>query len=240
MKAISVIMVLIIAAGSISGCLSESERQMSDEEEDLIPLRINHIQMKGTHNSYHLAPIGPTIRAYDYSHDPLDIQAEEQGVRQFEIDVWWDARGQLYVYHNQYDVRSNCITLEECLTTLLGWSNQNQQHVPLMIWIEPKEWVEQSTDNTVVIDLQNMLENIEQEITQYWPRNKTITPDDVRDGSETLSKAITENGWPLLDDSRGKAVFILLSSGDLRQSYYEKYPGLNGSRMFTISEPGSS
>ena len=99
MKAISVIMVLIIAAGSISGCLSESERQMSDEEEDLIPLRINHIQMKGTHNSYHLAPIGPTIRAYDYSHDPLDIQAEEQGVRQFEIDVWWDARGQLYVYH---------------------------------------------------------------------------------------------------------------------------------------------
>ena len=240
MKAISVIMVLIIAAGSVSGCLSDSERQMSDEEEDLTPLRINHIQMKGTHNSYHLAPIGPTIRAYDYSHDPLDVQAEEQGVRQFEIDVWWDARGQLYVYHNQYDVRSNCITLEECLTTLLDWSNQNQEHVPLMIWIEPKEWVEQSTDNTVVIDLQNMLENIEQEITQYWPRNKTITPDDVRDGSETLSKAITENGWPLLDDSRGKAMFILLSSGDLRQSYYEKYPGLNGSRMFTMSEPGSS
>ena len=65
MKAISVIMVLIIAAGSVSGCLSDSERQMSDEEEDLTPLRINHIQMKGTHNSYHLAPIGPTIRAYD-------------------------------------------------------------------------------------------------------------------------------------------------------------------------------
>ena len=35
-------------------------------------------------------------------------------------------------------------------------------------------------------------------------------------------------------------MFILLSSGDLRQSYYEKYPGLNGSRMFTMSEPGSS
>ena len=65
-------MVLIITAGSISGCLSQSEGKISDEEEDLTPLRINHIQMKGTHNSYHLAPIGPTIRAYDYSHDPLD------------------------------------------------------------------------------------------------------------------------------------------------------------------------
>ena len=91
-------MVFIITACSISGCLSQSEKKVS-EEEDLTPLRINHIQMKGTHNSYHLAPIGPTVRAYDYSHDPLDVQAEEQGVRQFEIDVWWDARGQLYVYH---------------------------------------------------------------------------------------------------------------------------------------------
>ena len=73
-------MVLIITAGSISGCLSQSEEKISDEEEDLTPLRINHIQVKGTHNSYHLAPIGPTIRAYDYSHDPLDIQAED-GIR---------------------------------------------------------------------------------------------------------------------------------------------------------------
>ena len=48
-----------------------------------------------------------------------------------------------------------------------NWSNQNQEHVPLMIWIEPKEWIEQSTDNTVVIDLQNMLDKIENEIIQY-------------------------------------------------------------------------
>lgn len=240
MRAVSAILVLIIFSGSISGCLSNSEKESTIEDEDLTPLRINHIQMKGTHNSYHLAPIGPTIRAYDYSHDPLDVQAEEQGVRQFEIDVWWDARGQLYVYHNQYDVRSNCITLEECLETLLNWSNQNQEHVPLMIWIEPKEWIEQSTDNTVVIDLQNMLDKIENEIIQYWPRNKTIVPDDVRNGEDSLSDAILKNGWPLLDESRGKAIFILLSSGDLRENYHGKFPGLNGSRMFTMSEPGSS
>jgi len=50
-----------------------------------------------------------------------------------------------------------------------------------------------------------------------------------------------EEGWPLLDESRGKAIFILLSSGDLRENYHEKYPGLINSRMFTMSnEPGSS
>ena len=75
---------------------------------------------------------------------------------------------------------------------------------------------------------------------QYWPRNKTIVPDDVRNGEDTLSDAILKNGWPLLDESRGKAIFILLSSGDLRENYHGKFPGLNGSRMFTMSEPGSS
>tara|TARA_B100000900_G_C20600386_1_gene725276 strand:+ start:2760 stop:3788 length:1029 start_codon:yes stop_codon:yes gene_type:complete len=240
MKAVSGTLVLIIVVASFSGCLTDSEDKKSADEEDFTPLRINHIQMKGTHNSYHLAPIGPTIRAYDYSHDGLDIQAEEQGVRQFELDVWWDLRGQLYVYHNQYDSRSNCATLEECLGTLLNWSNQNEEHVPLMIWIEPKEWVEQSTDNTLIMEMQNLLQIIEEELIQYWPRNKTITPDDVRDGEETLSTAIIKNGWPLLEESRGKAIFVLLSSGDLRQSYYDNYPGLNGSRMFTMSEPGSS
>ena len=84
-----------------------------------------------------------------------------------------------------------------------------------------------------------MLDHIEEEITQFWPRNKTITPDDVRGDSETLSQAILEKGWPLLDDSRGKAIFILLSSGDLRERYHEKYPGLNDSRMFTMSEVGT-
>jgi hypothetical protein len=235
------ITVLILLTSTVSGCIGKNDIDLNLDDEEPTPLRINHIQMKGTHNSYHLAPLIPTIRAYDYSHQPLDVQAEEQGVRQFEIDVWWDARGQLYVYHNQYDLRTTCTTFEECLNTLLNWSNENTEHVPLMIWIEPKEWVEQSTDNTVVVELQNMLDQIEQEITQFWPRNKTITPDDVRGESETLSQAIMEEGWPLLDESRGKAIFILLSSGDLRENYHEKYPGLINSRMFTMSnEPGSS
>ena len=32
------------------------------------PLRINHIQVLGTHNSYHVEPFGPTIRAVSYTH----------------------------------------------------------------------------------------------------------------------------------------------------------------------------
>ena len=69
-----------------------------DDSPEQEPLRINHIQMEGTHNSYHVEPIFSPTREYMYTHEDLDIQATDQGVRQFEIDVWWDVREGLRVY----------------------------------------------------------------------------------------------------------------------------------------------
>ena len=83
-------------AAPLAGCF-EMLPGGGDDSSEPEPLRINHIQVLGTHNSYHIKPFGPTVRAYDYTHEPLDIQAESFGVRQFELDVWWDPRGQLYV-----------------------------------------------------------------------------------------------------------------------------------------------
>ena len=236
MRTTALALCCLMLAAPLAGCMDIFGADADEESE---PLRINHIQVKGTHNSYHIKPFGPTIRAYDYTHQPLDIQAEQQGVRQFEIDVWWDPRGQLFVYHNQYDVRSTCATFEDCLGVLLTWSNANEQHVPLFIWIEPKEWLRSSTDNDAMVELQDLLGAIEEEIAAYWPRDKTITPDDVRGDADTLREAITTSGWPLLDDSRGKAMFVLLAEGDVRDAYLEAHPGLNGSLMFTMNEEAS-
>ena len=243
MRTTALALACLMFVAPLGGCLDtlgigggDGGGLFDDESE---PLRINHIQVKGTHNSYHIEPFGPTVRAYDYTHEPLDVQAREQGVRQFEIDVWWDPRGELYVYHNQYDVRSNCVTFEDCLTTLLGWSEENPTHVPLMIWVEPKEWVQTGTDLPTVIQLQDMLGKIEEEIGQFWPRQKTITPDDVRGQADNLSAAVMEDGWPLLEESRGKAIFILLAGGEVRDDYLETFPGLDGSLMFTMSQEGT-
>ena len=70
-------------------------------------LRINEIQVLGTHNSYHLQPEPPlldALRAFDavladsieYSHAPLEEQLDAQGIRQIELDVFADAKGGLY------------------------------------------------------------------------------------------------------------------------------------------------
>ncbi|HEY4292895.1 phosphatidylinositol-specific phospholipase C1-like protein [Luteibacter sp.] len=70
-------------------------------------VRINQIQLIGTHNSYH-AGFAPSARrvmmkeaaqqfaAIDYSHPSLTRQLDD-GVRQVELDVFSDAKGGLYV-----------------------------------------------------------------------------------------------------------------------------------------------
>jgi len=71
------------------------------------PLRINELQLLGTHNSYHIAPdaftmsaiaavAGGEAKAIDYSRRPLAEQLEQLGVRHVELDCYLDPEGGLY------------------------------------------------------------------------------------------------------------------------------------------------
>lgn len=70
-------------------------------------IRLNEIQVLGTHNSYHLAPTSAVTKLFDnkkpgwsenlqYSHRPLTEQFEELGIRQIELDIFADPEGGLY------------------------------------------------------------------------------------------------------------------------------------------------
>ncbi|MEC9263684.1 MAG: Ca2+-dependent phosphoinositide-specific phospholipase C, partial [Candidatus Thermoplasmatota archaeon] len=229
MRALHGILAVMLMAAPLSGCFGiGGSGGLFGEEEEKEPLRLNHLQMEGTHNSYHIEPLVSPTREYLYTHEPLNVQAAELGVRQFEIDVWWDVREGLRVYHNQYDSGTTCPTFEDCLSTLLVWSEANDRHHPLMIWVEPKDWPEQAADITTTVELSGILQDIEDEIAEFWPRNRTITPDDVRGEWPSLNEGVLNDGWPLLEESRGKAVFVLLAGGDMRDLYVEDHPGLAG------------
>ena len=70
-------------------------------------LRLNQIQVLGTHNSYHVQA-RPALFAWllkfdrslaqtlEYSEAPLDVQFAAQGVRQIELDVFADPAGGLF------------------------------------------------------------------------------------------------------------------------------------------------
>ena len=70
-------------------------------------IRLNQIQVIGSHNSYHIAPPSEVMallgakgagvaRGIDYTHKPLDEQFSRLGIRQIELDVYADPKGGLY------------------------------------------------------------------------------------------------------------------------------------------------
>jgi hypothetical protein len=72
--------------------------------DDLV--RLNQIQVIGSHNSYHIQPrpdlfelllnFSDDFLAIEYTHRPLDEQFERLGIRQIELDVFADPNGRLY------------------------------------------------------------------------------------------------------------------------------------------------
>jgi hypothetical protein len=99
MKAMHLAAALLVATAAVG----QSGASSSDAQ-----VRINQIQVIGSHNSYH-AGLLPGVRAYlakvkpdslrglDYAHPPLDEQFDD-GIRQIELDVFADSKGGRYAH----------------------------------------------------------------------------------------------------------------------------------------------
>lgn len=199
-------------------------------------LRLNHLQMKATHNSYHIRPADP-IPEWDYSHEPLAVQLEEQGVRGFELDIHYKPdEDRFAVYHLPGDDNTTCYWLEECLQQLLDWSNAHRGHHPLMVLIEPKDDVEPFSSRTV-----GHFDRFDEIILSVWPKERILRPDDVKRDRATLAAGVRELGWPTLGELRGKILFIILDNDRKKDlPHYEYTHGLkdlNGRVAFIASEP---
>ncbi len=91
-----------LAAGCSDSGSSGSSAYPRDGE-----LRLNQMQVLGSHNSYHIQPepalfsllrafSEPLAQSFEYTHLPLEEQFATQGIRQIELDVFTDPEGGLY------------------------------------------------------------------------------------------------------------------------------------------------
>jgi hypothetical protein len=189
-------------------------------------VRVNHLQMRGTHNSYHLRPPN-TVPDWDYAHEPLDVQLGAQGVRQFELDLHWDRRLEAFrVYHVPgVDAESTCDRFTDCLAVIRGWSDANPGHHLLWVMLEPK-------DDVDVDKVWQHFDALDAEILDVWGRDRVFTPDDLRGGYATLREAVLARGWPTVEATRGKILFSLLDSGRNREEYLARWPMQRGRMVF--------
>jgi len=200
-------------------------------------LRLNHLQAKGTHNSYHTASELEDVPHWAYEQAPLGVQLDRQGVRQVELDVHYEPEVGFTVYHIAHlDPGTTCERFVDCLSEMRQWSDCHPGHHLLLIGVEPKDDV----DRHKII---GHYDELEAEILSVWPAERLLTPDRVRGQHPSLRAALQAEGWPTLGATRGQAMLLLLDSGEHRDHYLQERPGLEGALFFTRGgqgEPWSS
>ena len=95
------------ASTSVAATTTDADPSTTSTTLPVDEVDINHVQVIGSHNSYHLVPepvlfeaiaaLSPELAAsIEYSHLPLTQQLGDHGIRQFEIDVFADPEGGLF------------------------------------------------------------------------------------------------------------------------------------------------
>jgi hypothetical protein len=209
-----------------------------------------------------LPELTPTI---EYSHPPLTEQLE-LGLRSFELDVFEDPEGGRYgapvaqqllglepidpamqepglkVFHIQeVDYRTTCLTFVSCLSELETWSDANPDHLPLVIHLEAKDGeIPDPLDLGFVQPIpvsERTFTTIEDEIRSVLDDEQIVTVADVQGEGASLRAAIEADGWPDVDDLRGRFVFVLDDHGAKRDIYRGLYPDTLDRLIFVDAQP---
>lgn len=259
--------VLMVFALAVAPAATGAMSAMADEHPSRSSpngLRLNHVQARGTHNSYHRDPgtaFGDAV-GWDYSHKTLARQLEEQDVRQLELDVHWNwARQEFEVYHAWLgDDRSTCELLTDCLSEVRWWSEQRPDHHPIVILIEPKDggppWntgLPEDGDPFTHPIREREYRLLDELLLEAFAESSTpgddrvLTPDEVTVGDKTLRESILDHGWPLLDDLRGHVLYVVdgrsSEEGERPAEYQHAYDysggwtTLEGRAAFVQAEP---
>ena len=253
-------------------------------------LKLNQIQIIGSHNSYKKLP-DPRVMKFlmtmrkrlgkkldpigiDYGHVTIDSQFTNYNMRGLEIDIYNDPKGGAFykrrinmfvhgisqksgvealrkpgfkVLHiKDVDYQTNYYTFVDALSDLKKWSDEHPNHLPLFINIETKTGGPGDASKLLrFLGFKRCVpygsaacDAMDAEIKSVFGNDlkSILTPDRLKGKYADLNDMATHNGWPTLDESRGKIVFIML--GDAKELYAQNHPSLTGRAMCIYSNPG--
>ena len=185
----------------------------------------------------------------DVFHDPEGgLYADRHALVLFDEDIAsgiseLSEPGLKVLHVQEIDYQTSCYTFVSCLAEVKAWSDSNPDHLPIMILVEAKdEAIADPLDLGFSIPLpidESALDTIDKEILSIFPAAQLITPDFVRGNRNSLEEAVLNDGWPLLQEARGRIMFALDNGGATRDMYTDGHPSLEGRVMFTDSAPGT-
>lgn len=182
-------------------------------------LKLNHLTILGTHNSYHQANF-----IYKYQHRLLNEQFH-YGIRQIELDIHL-MKDYLVIYHLQlFDDRTNCYCFKSCLSLIKQWINENPSRYPIYLFIEIKQMFYEDllTGLTGGVKCEHFQE-IKNEILEVFSLDELILPEQIQGNQTSIRLALKQQrqdelssdysyknfGWPPVSQSLGKLIPIFL------------------------------
>lgn len=218
-------------------------------------LRINQIQILGSHNSYRPYPDAATLAAIraaaptqvaglEYGHPPLEQQLA-LGIRQFEFDPVSDSAGGRFA--------APYADVPEALRIMQA-PGAKVLHIPpvdvqthcltLALCLQTvAAWSDAHPDHAMLVILVNNrdapepytaagLDAVDATIRAVFGPDRLITPDSVRGDHASLRDAVLARAWPTVAAARGKVLLVHDTSPRLNALYAEGHPGLRGRAMF--------
>jgi hypothetical protein len=227
-------------------------------------LRLNQIQVLGSHNSYHAAPypqllaelrqqhLGSVADSLDYGHRPLAEQFA-LGVRQLELDVYADPRGGKYARSPDLE-KLGIPAPDQTIMGKPGFKVMHEAYIDthstcltfVLCLRAVKTWSDAHAGHVpIMIDVEMKdavvtpatFDALEAEIRSVFPPKDLITPDDVRGTDPSLGHAVRTRGWPTLGAVRGRIIFML-DNESFAAAELAGHPSLRGRILFAPSSPG--
>ena len=212
-------------------------------------VKLNEIAILGTHNSYQRLATAETrfamniidaitfkkagLDTFDFEMDTLTEQLE-MGVRNVEIDIETldkDNKIEFKVTHNSLiDNASSAYDFEKALKEIKMWSDNNPNHVPVIIIVEPKSFViEINGMKKFSLEYAKELEKIVADTLG----ESLLTPADMLRDYESFKEMREKDDWISLKEAQGK-ILVLLHDCDVTESYIALDETIRTQKMFPM------
>lgn len=211
-------------------------------------VKFNEVAFLGTHNSYQTLPtkeqkalmktldffaLGFVETKTEFQMDTLTEQLD-LGIRNLEIDVIvqeTDDGTKFRVCHKQLlENTSSCYDFELALKEIKLWSDNNPNHLPITVIIEPKgKVVETGGFKTFSLDYCNQMD----EIIRNTLGSSHLSPAQMLRDYKNFKEMRFADDWLTLGETRGK-IMVLLHDCNVTDSYIAQDESIKTQAMFPM------
>ena len=215
-------------------------------------IKFNEISFIATHNSYQT----PSTKEYKKIFSNLDkltfglVNGSKTdfwsesltdqlncGIRSLEMDVEvFDRNGEISftcMHSPNFDMTTSCYDFSLGLKEIAMWSDNNPNHLPVTIIVEPKQTFLPMKDMKALnVDYAKELDKMLRETLG----EKLFTPADMLRDFGSFGEMRAADDWCEVKDMLGK-VLILLHEGNVTENYINIDPSIKSQAMFPMLRP---